>query len=80
MTANAFKSGVFLIKETIGERLKILTPKQMFQRLLTALAQVLAGNATKNLLNGIKQIINSLYQAKEFTKKAYNNIINSIKV
>ena len=52
----------------------------MFQRLLTALAQVLAGNATKNLLNGIKQMINSLYQAKEFTKKAYNNIINSIKV
>ena len=80
MTVNAFKSGVFPIKETIGERLKTLTPKQMFQRLLTDLAQVLAGNATKNLLNGIKQIINSLYQAKEFTKKAYNNIINSIKV
>ena len=52
----------------------------MFQRLSTVLAQVLAGNATENLLNGIKQIINPLYQAKEYTKKAYNNIINSIKV
>ena len=80
MTVNAFKSGVFPIKETIGEILKILTPKQMFQRLSTVLAQVLAGNATKKLLNGIKQIINPLYQAKEYTKKAYNNIINSIKV
>ena len=34
-----------------GERLKILTPKQMFQRLPIALAQIKAGNNSKSLLN-----------------------------
>ena len=52
----------------------------MVQRLLTALAQVKAGNTSENLLNEIRQIIYSLYQEKEITKKVYNNIINSIKV
>ena len=45
-----------------------------------ALAQVKAGNTSKNLLNEIRQIIYSLYQEKEVTKKVYNNIINSIKL
>ena len=31
------------------------------------------------LLNGIRQIIYCLYQEKDFNKKVYNNIINSIK-
>ena len=47
-----------------GTRLKILTPKQMLQRLPIALAQ----------------IVYSLYQSKEITKKVYNNILKSIKV
>ena len=42
-------------------RLRILTPKQMLQVLLIVLAQVKAGNTSENLLNEIKQIINSLY-------------------
>ena len=54
------------------ERLKILTSKQMLQRLPIALAQVKAGS---NLLNEIRQIVYSLYQSKELTKKIYNNII-----
>ena len=33
-----------------------------------------------NLLNQIRQIIYSLYWAKEITKKVYNNIMNSIKL
>ena len=37
--------------ETKGTGLKILTPKQLFQRLPTAFAQVKAGNNSKNLLN-----------------------------
>ena len=37
-------------KEKYGERMKILTPKQMLQRLLIALAQVKAGNTSENLL------------------------------
>ena len=52
----------------------------MLQRLPTALAQVKAINTSKNLLNEIRQIIYSLYWAKEITKKVYNNIMNSIKL
>ena len=52
----------------------------MLQRLPIALAQVKAGNTSENLLNEIRQIIYSLYRAKEITKKVYNNIINSIKL
>ena len=58
--------------------LKILTPKQMLQRLPIALAQVRAGNNSQGLLNEIKQIFYYLYQSKKITKKVYNNIINSI--
>ena len=58
--------------------LKILTPKQMLQRLPIALAQVKAGNNSENLLNEIRQIIYSLYQSKEITKKVYNNLIKSL--
>ena len=50
----------------------------MFQRLPIALAQVKAGNNLENLLNEIRQIIYSLYQSKEITKKVYNNLINSL--
>ena len=52
----------------------------MLQRLPIALAQVKAGNTYENLLNKVRQIIYSLYRAKEMTKKVYNKIINSIKV
>ena len=61
-----------------GTGLKILTPKQMLQRLPIALAQVKAGNNSESLLNEIRQIVYSLYQSKEITKKVYNNIIKSI--
>ena len=60
--------------------LKILTIKQMLQRLPIALAQIKAGNNSQSLLNEIKQIVYSLYQSKEITKKVYNNILKSIKV
>ena len=64
--------------ETKGTGLKILTPKQMLQRLPIALAQVKAGDNFESLLNEIRQIVYSLYQSKQITKKAYNNIIESI--
>ena len=60
--------------------LKILTPKQMLQRLPIALAQVKAGNNSESLLNEIRQIVYSLYQSKQITKKVYNNIIKSINI
>ena len=37
-------------------------------------------NTSEKLLNEIKQIIYSLYRAKEITKKVYNKIMNSIKL
>ena len=69
-----------MYKTKQGTGLKILTPKQMLQRLPTALAQVKAGNNSGNLLNKIRKIAYSLYQSKEITKKACNNIIKSIQI
>ena len=47
--------------ENKGRGLKILTPKQMLQRLPIALAQVKAGNNSESLLNEIRQIVYSLH-------------------
>ena len=67
---NGFRSGIFPIKETKGKELKTLTSKQMLQRIPITLAQVKAGNTSKNWLNEIRQqIIYSLFRAKEITKK-----------
>ena len=55
--------------ETKGTGLKILTPKQMLQRLPIALAQVKACNNSESLLNEIRQIVYSLYQSNQITKK-----------
>ena len=64
--------------KTTGTGLKILTPKQLVQRLPIPLAQVKAGNKSKRLLNEIRKIVYSLYQSKETTKNVYNNTIKSI--
>ena len=48
---------------TNGKGLKILTFKQMLQRLLIALAQIKAGNTSESLLKEIRQNVYSLYQA-----------------
>ena len=64
--------------ETKGTGIKIFTPKQILQRLPITLAQVKVGNNSQNLLNQIKQIIYSLYQSKEITKKVYNNLMKSL--
>ena len=82
---NPCASKIFLIKSkgsgllnTNRSKLKILKPKQMLQRLPMTLAQVKAGNNSENLLNEIRQIVYSLYQWKEITKKVYNNTMKSI--
>ena len=67
-------------KATKGMGLKIFSPKQMLQRLPIALAQVKAGNNSESLLNEIRQILYSLCQSKQITKKVYNNIIKSINI
>ena len=66
------------VKATKGTGLKILTHKQMLQRLPIALAQVKAGNNSESLSNEIRQIVYSLYQSKQITKKVYDNIIKLI--
>ena len=51
-----------------GTGLKILTPKQMLQRLPIVIAQVKADNNSESLLNEIRQIIYSLYQSNKSLK------------
>ena len=55
--------------DTEGRGLKILTPKQILQRLPIALAQVKTGNNSENLLNEIRRIVYSLNKSKQITKK-----------
>ena len=62
----------------LEKRIKILTPKQIIQRLPIALAKVKPVDTSENLLNEIIQIIYSLYREKEMTKELYNKIMNSI--
>ena len=78
LVINAFKSRLFPLKSTTGRGLKVLTPKQMLQRLPITLAQVKTRNNSESSLNEIRQIVYSLYQSKQLTKKLYNNIITSI--
>ena len=68
------KEVFFLLSEAkyetkYGEGLKMLTPKQMLQRLSEAFAQVKTGNNLGNSLNENIQIVYSLYHSKEITKK-----------
>ena len=64
---DAFENGIFPVNKFEGKvfsdhsNLKILTPKQMRQRLPIALAQVKAGDTFKNSLNEIRQLICYLY-------------------
>ena len=64
----------------LGNCIKMLTPKQMPQRLTIALAEVKAGNTSENVLNQIRKVLSSLYRGKEVTKKVHNNIFNLIKL
>ena len=69
LTLNAFKSRIFPIKAkkckrrppNLAMQLKMLAPKQKFQRLPIAFAQVKASNTSQKLLNEIRQIIYSLH-------------------
>ena len=62
-----------------GSGLKILTNKQMLNRLPILLAQIQAGNNSKKLKNEIRQILYSLYRSKVLTKTVDNNLIKSIR-
>ena len=66
-------------KSKKGEGLKILTNKQMLNRLPILLAQIQAGNNSKSLKNELRQILYSLYRSKVLTKTVYNDLIKSIR-
>ena len=70
------KSGSDTIKK--GEGIKILTNKQMLNRLPILLAQIKAGNNSIKLKNELRQILYSLYRSKVLTKTVYNDLIKSI--
>ena len=75
----ASESGIFP-KRKQGTGLKVLTSKQIIQRLSITLAHVKAGNTSENLLNEIRQIFYSLYQSKEISIQVYNNKIKSMQI
>ena len=52
----------------------------MLQRLPIALAQVKAGYNSESLLHEIREIVYSLYESKEITKKICNNVTRSIQI
>ena len=62
-----------------GSGLKILTNKQMLNRLPILLAQIQAENNSIKSKNEIKQILYSWYRSKVLTKTVYNNLIKSIR-
>ena len=53
---------------------------QMLQRLPIAPVQVKAGNDSENSLKKMREIVYSLNQSQEITKKVYNNIIKLIQI
>ena len=57
-----------VVSKAKGAGLKILTNKQMLNRLPILLAQIQAGNNSIKLKNEIRQILYSLYRSKELTK------------
>ena len=67
-----------LAKATQGRGIKILQQKQPLQGLLILLGQVQLGFTSENLLNEIRQIVYSLYQAKPVSKEVCNNLLKSI--
>ena len=70
---------IFGHEELSGSGLKILTNKQMLNRLPILLAQIQAGNNSSKLKNEARQILYSLYRLKELTKTVYNNLIKAIR-
>ena len=68
-----------VVSKAKGAGLKILTNKQMLNRLPILIAQIQAGNNSIKLKNEIRQILYSLYRSKVLTKAVYNNLIKAIR-
>ena len=70
---------IFGTEELSGSGLKILTNKQMINRLPILLAQIQAGNNSNKVKNEARQILYLLYRSKLLTKTVYNNLIKAIR-
>ena len=68
-----------VVGKTKGTGLKILTNKQMLNRLPILLAQIQAGNNSIKLKNETRQTLYPLYRSKVLTKTVYNNLIKSMR-
>ena len=78
--SNGWSSGSGnVVSKAKGAGLKIITDKQMLNRLPILLAQIQAGNNSIKLKNKIRQILYLLYRSKVLTKTVYNNLIKSIR-
>ena len=78
--SNGWSSGYGSVaSKAKGTGLKILTNKQMLNRLPILLAQIQAGNNSIKLKNEIRQILHLLYRSKVLTKTVYNNLIKYIR-
>ena len=77
--AKELERSTFGYEELSGSGLKVLTNKQMLNRLPILLAQIQAGNNSSKLKNEARQILYSLHRSKELTKTVYNNFIKAIR-
>ena len=66
------------IQKQSGERLKVLTPDQMLNRLAISLAQLKAANNSEKRKNEIRQLLYSLCRSKKLTKQLYKSLIDII--
>ena len=67
-----------LKKNIPGSGLKILTPQQTLARFPILLAQIKAGNNSRELKNEIRQLLHSLYRSKQISKTVFKNLIATI--
>ena len=61
-----------------GSGLKILTLQQMLAHLPILLAQIKAGNNSRELKNEVRQLLYSLCRSKKISKTVYKNLIVTI--
>ena len=78
-SSGSSSGSVNVVSKAKGAGLKILSNKQMLNRLPIILAQIKAGNNSIKLKNEIRQILYSLYRSEVLTKTVYNNLTKSIR-
>ena len=76
---NEFKKIIEKSFNPSGSGLKILTNKQMLNRLPILLAQIQARSNLIKLKNEMRQILYLLYRSKALTKTVCNNLIKVIR-